>query len=115
MGLGTGGSRGELPQIARLRAEFRPEELDLLAVPVDEDDSREKLEAYRNENSPAYELLLDLPETDVAAVQKVVLDELRVDALPASILTDGQGRVLGTFGYVPSVSEIRAFLDGAES
>ena len=38
------------------------------------------------------------------------MEGLRVNVLPASIVTDAQGRVLRTLKGVPSVSEIRELL-----
>jgi thiol-disulfide isomerase/thioredoxin len=102
--------RGELPQIARLRRAFPPSELELLAVPIDEDDTRSRLEAYEAEHRPAYRLLKDLAPEEVARVKQVVVDELRIDTLPAAILTDADGRVLRTLWHVPSVSQIQALL-----
>jgi len=101
--------KGELPQVALLRKSFG-EELALVGVPVDEHDDAAKLARYREENAPAYRLLDPLPEPARQAVQQQVLDALRVDALPATIVTDASGRVLRTSSGVPSVSELRAFL-----
>ena len=107
--------KGELPQVALLRKTFSPEEVDLLAVPVDADDDAERLSRYKAEHAPAYELLDDLSKAQIAAVKKVVIDDLRVDALPAAIITDGNGRILRTLWYVPSISEIRELLDEAKT
>ena len=101
--------KGELPQIELLRRAFG-EELALVGVPVDEHDSAKKLADYREEFAPAYQLLDPLPEPARAAVQQQVQDALRIDALPATIVTDASGRVLRTSSGVPSVSELRAFL-----
>lgn len=102
--------KAELPQLERLRAEFAGDELELLAVPVDEHDDARKLETYVREHAPAYELLSDLSDEQVAAVKQAVVDALRIDALPAAIVTDGDGRVLSTSWEIPSVSDIRALL-----
>ncbi len=99
--------KGELPQIKRLRAEFDAEDLEILGVPVDEDDDRADLERYVEKYSPAYQMLLDLNDDQVAAVKKIVIDALRIDALPAAILTDGDGNVLRTMWQIPSVSDVR--------
>jgi thiol-disulfide isomerase/thioredoxin len=107
--------KGELPQIARLRENFGPEVLDLLAVPVDRDDDAARLDHYVSENIPAYQLLRDLSDEQISSVQQVLIDDLRVDALPGAIVTDGQGRILRALWYVPSVSEIRELLNGART
>jgi hypothetical protein len=102
--------KGELPQVARLRRSFGPDEVALLGVPVDEDDDRAKLDAYEQEHRPAYTLLKELPEEQIEEVRRTVLEELRIDALPAAIATDARGRVLRTLWEVPSVSEVRELL-----
>lgn len=102
--------RGELPQLALLREQFDTDELALLGVPVDDEDDAAKLTAYEREHAPAYQLLKELSADEVAAVKQHVIDELRVDALPAAILTDARGRVLETLWEVPSVSKVRELL-----
>jgi thiol-disulfide isomerase/thioredoxin len=102
--------KGELPQLKRLRAEFAADELELLGVSVDENDDARKLEKYVKVYAPAYQMLDDLSNEQVAVVKQVVIDALRIDALPAAILTDGDGYVLRTMWEVPSVSDIRALL-----
>lgn len=102
--------RGELPQVARLRSAFSESELDLLGVPVDEDDDTSKLEKYLSRYRPAYQMLLDMSEQQIANVKHIVISELKIDALPAAILTDRNGRVLETYWEVPPVSEIRRLL-----
>ena len=39
-----------------------------------------------------------------------VLEDLRLDVLPATIATDGNGRVIRTMWDVPSISEVRELL-----
>ncbi|MFP6654952.1 MAG: ASPIC/UnbV domain-containing protein [Myxococcota bacterium] len=105
--------KAELPQIKRLRREFSAEELDLLGVPIDENDDARKLAQYVKAHAPAYRMLDDLTDEEIAEVQQTVLDELRIDALPAAIITDDEGRVLRTMWEIPSVSDIREFLAAA--
>ncbi len=100
----------ELPQVARLRTAFAEDQLDLVGVPVDEDDDDAALAAYLEAHAPAYRLLEPLDSTRRQAVQDVIVDALMVDALPATIVTDGGGRVVRTLTYVPSISAIRHWL-----
>ena len=46
----------------------------------------------------------------MAAVKSLVLDELKMDAVPASIVTDGAGNVLLARWGPPSISQIRELL-----
>jgi thiol-disulfide isomerase/thioredoxin len=105
--------KAELPQIKRLRREFAAEELEILGVPIDENDDARKLANYVKAHAPAYRMLDHLTDEKIAEVQQTVLDELRIDALPAAIITDSTGRVLRTMWEIPSVSDIREALAAA--
>jgi thiol-disulfide isomerase/thioredoxin len=102
--------KAELPQVAKLRDAFDASELALLGIPVDEDDDAEKLSRYEQEYTPAYELQKSLPEEQIEAVRQTVLEDLRIDALPAAIATDREGRVIRTMWEVPSISEVKQLL-----
>jgi thiol-disulfide isomerase/thioredoxin len=102
--------KGELPQVAKLREAFDPAEVALVGIPVDEDDDTEKLSKYEAEYAPAYELRKSLPEQQIEAVRQTVLEDLRIDALPAAIATDREGRVIRTMWGVPSISEVKQLL-----
>ncbi len=104
--------RGEIPTLKRLRETFSEESLYMAGVPVDPEDSPEKLAAYERELSPPYEMLATLPRERVERVQRHVIEALNVDALPATIVTDREGRVIHTMFGVPSVSDIRSWLAG---
>jgi thiol-disulfide isomerase/thioredoxin len=103
--------KGELPQLALLRQEFAETELAMVGLPVDEDDDVARLDAYVKSYSPAYSLRRRLSREERAKISQTVLETLRVDVLPASILTDAEGRVLRTQSGVPSVSDIRMLLE----
>ena len=103
--------RGELPQLARLRKAFPPERLALFGLPVDEDDDEAKLAAYRDEHRPAYRMLPPPARLEREAVRAIVVEQLKLDVLPATIVTDDQGQVLRALDYVPSVSEVKRWLD----
>ncbi len=99
--------REELPQLALLSEQFSRGELSLYAVPTDLKDTREKLEAWRAEHSPDYELLMDATPAEITSFKLALLAALRRDALPASIVTNAQGRILDAGWGVPTVSQIR--------
>lgn len=102
--------RGELPQVAILREAFDPKQVALFAVPIDEHDDAAKLEAYVKKHKPEYEMLTLLSRDQIDAVQDTVIDELRIDALPAVVATDAEGHVIRTFWGVPSISDVRELL-----
>ncbi len=98
----------ELPQFELLRSRFDSSELAMYGVPYDDAEGADELAAYRARFEPAYELLTDLDLDRRAAVRRTLAEALRADALPASVVTDGQGRILLTTWGVPTVSELAA-------
>ena len=102
-----------IPQGHQVRARFSKDELTFVGVPIDAEDTNEKLREYLEEYDPAYDLLFDLPDTDVAQVQSLVLHEFESEVLPASILTDREGRVVRLIAGVPTISELRRLMTGA--
>lgn len=101
----------ELPQIKKLRETFKESDLHIFGVPIDKEDSSEKLEKYVVENAPAYRLLTGLTEEQVASVQSLVEEKLRdPEALPASLVTDGAGNLLIAMWGLPTISQLRKLL-----
>lgn len=96
-----------LPQLQTVRDAFSPEILEMYGVPVDPEDSAEKLTAYSKKHKPAYEILTHLTESDIGAVLDLVVGALDAEVLPSSIITDARGRVLYTDAGVPTISELR--------
>lgn len=96
-----------LPQVAELRERFGEEELGVLGVPFDPGEGDDLLDAYLAENEPAYRLLRGLRPEDRARVREILVTTIKTDALPSSIVTDAEGRVLAAFPGVPSVSDLR--------
>ena len=86
----------ELPQLQRLRALFDKEKIAMFGVPIDANDDQEKLKAYMARYQPAYELLLDFGKTEVELIQQHIKNTLKMDGLPATVVTDGEGYVLRT-------------------
>ena len=104
--------REELPELRVLREAFGAEELALYGVPVDLDDTRSGLERWARESRPPYEVLVDLTPAERVAVRSFAERALRRDGLPASVITDGSGRVLRTLFGAPTVSDLRALRSG---
>lgn len=104
--------RGELPDAARLREMFEPDEIEILAIPTDPSDTAEMLRDYVNAHTPEYRMIYDRTATDIAQVQRIITETLRREVLPASIVTDGQNRILGVYWGLPTVSELRALNPG---
>jgi len=106
--------RSELPQLEHLRRTFAASELGMYGVPVDEEDTVEKLAEYVEELRPAYRMLTELARADVESVRKLSTRGTYIDdGLPATVVTDAGGRVLWTQLGAPSVSRLRALLRAA--
>ncbi len=99
-----------LPQLQQLRREVAAESLAMYGVPVDETDDSEKLTGYVEQYHPAYELLKDLSTEQRNDVQQLVVDELKTEALPSTVMTDADGKILLISGGLPTISQIRKML-----
>lgn len=104
----------DLPQVALLRETFAEDALGILGIAVDPGDSPDMLRRWVKRHQPVYRLLAELPGEGVERVRRHVLSELQRDAVPASIVTDAQGRVLHTGWGVPTVSDLRRILTPAD-
>lgn len=105
-----GSCRKELPQFEMLEERFRDGSVQMYGVPVDPNDTKNKLANYRKKHNPRYELLPDCSDEQVLLLRQVIFRKLRVDGLPATVVTDTEGRILHVQGGVPSVSTLRRLL-----
>src|SRR5262245_2512271 len=110
-----GSCKTELPHLGRLRAAFPAGDLSMFGVPIDTNDTSAAIKAWAATHKPVYDVLTALSPDQVASVKAFVLDQLKVDAVPASIVTDADGRVLLTQWGPPSVSRLRELLAGQRS
>jgi peroxiredoxin len=105
----------EIPELRRLRARFGEDELAMFGIPIDSSESRELVESWVRENQPPYALRSDLSAVDVSRVRNLVLDRLKFEAVPATILTDGEGGILRVQWGPPSISKLRELLATRET
>jgi len=96
-----------MPRVAALRSAFAPGEIELIGLPVDPEDTPEKLRAYEEKQKPSYAILADLSADEKASVKRTVLGALEWDPLPATVVTDRTGNVLWATEGVPNVSEVK--------
>ena len=61
-------------------------------------------------NPAPYDPVANLTPAGLASAKTVVQTTLKMDAVPAIILTDGDGRIVRTRFGPPSVSELRELL-----
>ena len=102
--------KAELPQLSYLRSVFKPEELGMFGLPYDDKEGAERLTAWANANHPPYELIANMTADGIASVKTIVKTTLKMDAVPAIIVTDGDGRIVRARFGPPSVSELRELL-----
>ncbi|MCH8043877.1 MAG: ASPIC/UnbV domain-containing protein [Planctomycetes bacterium] len=102
--------RSHLPQVEYLRSMTATDGVDIIGLPVDENDDAEKLRAYAAQWKPAYRLLVGLKAPQRSAVEELLARELPEAALPSTIVTDPSGRVLLTVAGLPSVSQLRELI-----
>ncbi len=100
----------ELPQTRRLAEAFGRDEVELYGVGIDLEDRPEALAAYVEKWEPGYELLAELSDEVRMHVKEYVETTLASEALPCTVVTDGEGRVVETMFGVPTVSGLRAVL-----
>lgn len=100
----------ELPSLNLLRRTFSAEQLAIYGVPYDETETADTFRAWAKKNAPPYEILQRLSSSQISAVKKAALDELRVDGVPVAIVTDEKGNILLARWGPPSISEIRGLL-----
>ena len=100
----------EMPEFEALRARFTEQELAIVAVPVDPEDTTKMLEAWAVKHRPPYKIAYGIKPDAVAQVNAVTMAELRADAVPATFLTDRDGQVLIARWGVPTISDVRRAL-----
>ena len=96
-----------LPQSRLLRATFGADHLEMVGVPIDENDDAAKLAEYVESYQPPYRMFAEITSAQRAAVSEFFTKMNLTDVLPATVVTDAAGRVLLVVGGVPSVSELR--------
>jgi peroxiredoxin len=102
--------RGEISRLNDLRAAFTAEDLGMYGVPIDPTEGSDKIEAWGAELKPPYRLLAGAPPEQVAALRDLLIDRLKFDAVPATVVTDAAGNVLHTQWGPPSISRLKGLL-----
>ena len=101
----------ELPALNLLRTTFTTGELEIFGVPYDGEETLDAFQAWSDLYTPPYRILSELSIEQRDAVIDGALDALRIEGLPAAIVTDSEGEVLLVRWGPPSISEIRVLLE----
>ncbi len=97
-----------LPALRRLRELLQAEGVDLALVPVDPADDDERLAAYNRRWRPTSRLV-NVPAGRRAEVA-AAFDAAVGGGVPSTVVTDGEGRVMGVTRGRPTLSMLRALL-----
>jgi len=97
-----------LPQFDLLRRHFDETQLNMIGVPIDEEDTLAKLRAYKAEYRPGYKMMIGAPAERVQKIKAAMLATVGRDVLPTTLVIDGSGTVLAGFAGVPTISELRS-------
>jgi hypothetical protein len=95
-----------LPQLAHLRETFSQDLMSIVGVPVDPVERDEDLQSYIAQYQPAYELIRVGPQ-ELTNIQRILQRAIQSEAIPATIVLDSGGRVMGVFPGVPNASSLR--------
>ena len=98
------------PHLELLAATFTPEELEIVGLPVDDKEDAALLREYAEAIKPPYRLVIALDSDQRRAIRKSLSSIIPADAIPASIVTAADGRVIRSAAGVPTVSELRRIL-----
>jgi len=96
-----------MPHLQHLAEQFDPQQIELIGLPIDPDDTAEQLRDYYQKVAPPYRLILELSPLQRDQIQRALGDITPPDAIPATIITDDSGRVLATMAGAPTLSQLR--------
>jgi thiol-disulfide isomerase/thioredoxin len=99
-----------LPTVGFLREQFGDDELGILGIPMDPEESIDTLKEYAKTHRPAYQLLLENREKNGHALSALLDEILGKVVLPAAILVNSKGQVLGVWPRLPSYSELKVIM-----
>lgn len=105
----------ELPVLTSLRDSIGENVMAMVGLPYDEDEGENLLEDWLDNYNPPYQLLTTLANDSRTAAKNILKGALKIDGLPATLITDTRGRVLLTRFGPPNESEIRALLAATDT
>jgi thiol-disulfide isomerase/thioredoxin len=104
--------QSHLPQLQALKNGLG-EGAALIGIPIDPDDNAKMLTEYAEEWKPAYRIRADLESDARAAVTRFLAEQSGEEAaLPSTIITNAEGKVLKVMSGVPDVSMVRKLAAG---
>ena len=101
---------GELPAIAELVSRFESTEVAFYGVPIDANDTDEKIDEWRETFEPAYEVLSSLAPAERQRISRYTEQTLGADLLPVTLIVDRKGALLWSDFGIPTVSDLKKLL-----
>lgn len=98
------------PLVALLQKQFG-DQIQLVGVPVDPQDTISKIEEYRTKYKPAYELLDPISPAKLTDLENLITTTSDQGALPSTLITDRQGNVITALGGIPTSSTVAKLLN----
>lgn len=99
-----------LVNLHRLRDAVPADQIAMVGVPVDPKDSAAKLATYLEKNAPPYELDTSMSAADRARFKQFMVQAVRSDALPATLIVRRDGTPVYASMGTPTLSEVRDVL-----
>ncbi len=102
------------PQLQRLADRFG-DRVRFWGIPVDPLDSPEKLQEYEKKYRSVYKLEYAVAPEMVERMKEIVTRRSGLGALPSTLATTSDGKVIDAIGGVPTVSQLARWLEQAEA
>ena len=101
-----------LPEVNAMTDLLAEDGIEIVAVPIDPEDAKAKLEKYLAKWKPAYRMLIDLPIAKRAEATTFLAAQMGTESppLPSSVVTDAAGNALLVTEGIPNVSDLRRLL-----
>lgn len=96
-----------MPHLKHLQDSLPSGSIKMIGLPIDPEDTPEKLTQFANEFQPVYAQVLQLSESQRSQVGAALAGVIPFDATPSSIVVDRDGRILSATAGVPTVSDLR--------
>jgi len=101
-----------LPEVSAMSDVLAQEQVEIVALPIDDDDNEQKLTVYAEKFQPRYRLRKDLSPADRQVLTQFLNKHLQTTEppLPSTVVTDHDGNTLQVTTGLPNASEIRKLL-----
>lgn len=104
--------RSHIPEFSQIQ-EIMGDRIAILAIPIDKNDTAERLKIYMDTMKPAYDLL-KLEYEQVVQFQEFIEAQTGSTELPSAVLLDADNNVLETWEGVPTLSDLLRHLETAD-